>query len=651
MIKTDKSAFDFGGSKIEIITINTAVVGTGAAGYNAALQLHRLGRRDIAVVTEGAGCGTSRNTGSDKQTYYKLSLSGDSADSVADMARDFFAGRCVDGDHALCEAALSARCFLQLCELGVGFPSNRYGEFVGYRTDHDTRGRATSAGPLTSKMMTEALQKAVAEREIPVLDGLLAVDILKQPNGEVCGLVCLDLSGCRGSSPLVLINCKSIIWATGGPAGMYARSVYPECHHGGSGVAFAAGAGGKNLTEWQFGLASTHPRWNVSGTYMQVLPRFVSVDKSGVEREFLSEYFGDIGKMLSAVFKKGYEWPFDCNKVVGGSSVIDLLVFRETLLGRRVFLDFRSNPLGREVDYSALSPEAADYLSAAGACFGTPVERLEHMNPPAVELYASKGVDLHSEMLEIALCAQHNNGGIDVDLWWQTSVSGLFCVGEAAGTHGVCRPGGSALNAGQVGALRAAQFIAQNRGGSPMAADEFAKLAAATTARELDFCKQAVGGDTCRAFSERMSELMSEVGGAVREQGKINAALSEIRGLLDSFESVKVPCAADLQLAFRLRDSAVSRYVYLSAMADYIAHGGASRGSAIYRSGQGVLPGGLDEGFRFKPDDHALDSVVQTVAFDGKDCRCEWRSVRPVPDGGGFFENVWRGYRENKNVY
>ena len=81
--------------------------------------------------------------------------------------------------------------------------------------------------------------------------------------------------------------------------------------------AFEAGVKGKNLTEWQYGLASTAPRWNVSGTYMQVLPRFVSVDENGNEYEFLNDYFSSLGECLSKVFKKGYEWPFDCKKRQG----------------------------------------------------------------------------------------------------------------------------------------------------------------------------------------------------------------------------------------------------------------------------------------------------------------------------------------------
>ena len=101
------------GVQLPVYSLNTVVVGTGAAGFNAADCLWDNGQKDIAIVTEGINMGTSRNTGSDKQTYYKISLSGGDPDSVAAMAKVYFSGQCVDGDHALCEAALSAQSFLK----------------------------------------------------------------------------------------------------------------------------------------------------------------------------------------------------------------------------------------------------------------------------------------------------------------------------------------------------------------------------------------------------------------------------------------------------------------------------------------------------------------------------------------------------------
>ena len=55
----------------------TVVIGSGCAGLNAADWLYDLGERDFILLTEDMNSGTSRNTGSDKQTYYKLSLAGD----------------------------------------------------------------------------------------------------------------------------------------------------------------------------------------------------------------------------------------------------------------------------------------------------------------------------------------------------------------------------------------------------------------------------------------------------------------------------------------------------------------------------------------------------------------------------------------------
>ena len=207
----------------------------------------------------------------------------------------------------------------------------------------------------------------------------------------------------------------------------------------------------------------------------------------GDEREFLYDFFSDEGELLSKVFLKGYQWPFDVRKVADGSSVIDLLVYLEQKKGRRVFLDFRTNPGGGEIPFHKLTSEAYEYLDKAGACFGTPLERLLHMNAPAVDFYRERGVDLSSEMLEIALCAQHNNGGLSIDCWWQTNVTGLFAAGEAAASHGVYRPGGSALNAGQVGSTRAAQYIAARRTGAPDE-DAFHRLLASALGQAKALC-------------------------------------------------------------------------------------------------------------------------------------------------------------------
>ena len=122
-----KTTIEISGVRFPLYSLNTLIIGSGAAALNAAVNLFEFGQKDIAVATERWGGGTSNNAGSDKQTYYKLSLSGDVTDSPLEMARDLFNGGCMHGDIALCEAQNSAQAFFHLVSLGVPFPHDRFG--------------------------------------------------------------------------------------------------------------------------------------------------------------------------------------------------------------------------------------------------------------------------------------------------------------------------------------------------------------------------------------------------------------------------------------------------------------------------------------------------------------------------------------------
>ena len=85
-------------------------------------------------------------------------------------------------------------------------------------------------------------------------------------------------------------------------------------------------------------------------------------------------------------------------------------------------------------------------------------------------------------------------------------------------------------------------------------------------------------------------------------------------------------------------------------MSDY-AENYKTRGSALYYDTNGQLRDGLDEVFRFSHDGGENNGSIQQVKFGNESCDVSYRPVRPMPEGGGFFENVWRGYRENGNIY
>ena len=527
-------------------TYHTLIIGTGCAGFNAADKLYELGVRDIAIITEGRYMGTSRNTGSDKQTYYKLSLCGSDGDSVREMADTLYSGGGVMGEHALCEAAYSARCFMRLVELGVPFPTNEYGEYAGYKTDHDPRTRATSCGPLTSKYMTEALERSVLAKGIEIIDFQRVIKILTDESG-VTGVACV----CTATGECRVISCQNVILCTGGPAGIYENTVYPESQHGATGLGIDAGAALSNVEEWQYGIASTKFRWNLSGTYQQVLPRYISVDANGNETEFLYDQLGE--ESLGLIFLKGYQWPFDVRKLEG-SSRVDLAVAGEIKKGNRVYLDFLHNPKGLENGFGALPTEAYSYLERSGALFGTPIERLKKMNEGAIELYADHGIDLYTEHLEIAVCAQHCNGGIAVDAYWQSDVTGLYVAGEAAGTFGVYRPGGSALNSTQVGSLRAAEHIAA-QGDRPCGPAHYTMPAI------------RYGESNLASIRGELQREMSRVADFDRSTDGMKALFERTDRLYGKFfDTVVIGDETELAALFRTYDMVLTQRAVLSAM-------------------------------------------------------------------------------------
>ncbi|MCR4622621.1 MAG: FAD-binding protein [Clostridiales bacterium] len=613
-----------GQTEIDTCVFRTVVIGSGCAGLNAAASLKALGENSLCIVTDGMDRGTSRNAGSDKQTYYKLSLAGETPDSVYEMAKALISEG-VNGDTALCEAAGSAQAFFRLVQLGVDFPTNEYGEFVGYRTDHDNRGRATSAGPLTSRKMTEALEKETLRLGIPVFDGWTAFALLIDA-GRAAGVLAYSPAKNR----LCLFAASHVIIATGGPAQIYEASVYPLSQQGMTGMAAMAGARLSNLHQWQYGIASTAFRWNLSGSYQQVLPRYVSVDKNGNEHEFLNEAFPeDPMEAVRRTFLKGYQWPFDVRKT-DGSSQIDLLVHKENAIGRRVYLDFRRNPFPLADDLSNLDGPAKEYLANTGAVQDTPYKRLMFMNSPAAELYRAHGIDLETEMLEIRVCAQHHNGGIAVDTDWQTSIPGLYAVGECAGTFGAYRPGGSALNSTQVGSLRAAQHIARSSMLEPVQDPELLSAQVENALDGLGF------GANCTDIGLLFRREMSLRGAHLRDICALRALDAKLESVLEAAKKPFDSLPDDMEARIRLRDQLVIQRAVISAMV---------KAAQVYGStGAGLA---LDAEGRPLPHAEKSENLVLYTEKSGDGYTTSAEPARPIPKGEQWFENVWKKYRES----
>ena len=419
--------------------------------------------------------------------------------------------------------------------MGLPVPLDVYGAVLRYKTDHDEAGRATSCGPRTSRLMVRALAEESARLGVPVVNRSTGAQILVDQR-RVVGLLAFNSGDRTSENPLGLavFPCEALVIAAGGPGELYRDSVYPKHCFGALGLALEAGIEAVNLTESQFGIGT--PRdgfpWNLSGTYAQCLPYIYSSDASGKERNFLADYYRTTQELASNVFRKGYQWPFHASRMLDfGSSLVDLAIFRETQAGRTVSMDFNRNPepVPGDAPFSLdrLDADVRAYLANNEALLASPIERLARMNPLSIELYKRYKKDITREPLAFAVNNQHMNGGIAVDIWGRSSLEGCYAIGEAAGTHGVTRPGGAALNAGQVFGLRCAQHIAARKREASSDAPPMPILEAAIEAA-IGGLHGAEGIDW-REIEREVQARMSDHAGFICSAEGVRAALSDAR--------------------------------------------------------------------------------------------------------------------------
>ena len=607
-------------------------------------------------------------SGSDKQTYYKMGTSPHVPDSAEAFAKTLTAAGCVHGDLALAEGIGSLREFYHLVQAGVPFPHDALGSYIGYKTDHDPSERATSAGPKTSKFMSACLQRQAEDCGMRIFDSQEVARLLTRGRGgnqanprRADGR---SPAGRRAAAGPQLFLLRELVLAAGGPGELY-KTTSTRGQLGLHGLALKAGLAAENLTESQFGLASIRFRWNVSGTYMQAIPRIFSTDADGGdEREFLAEYFPTMRRWPPTSSSRATSGPS-----IRSGSRTPVVADRHAGDGRDVARPagvhgFPPQPRGparhQAFRMADLDDEARDYLDKAGATQRRPIERLAHMNPPAIEIYAEHGIDLRREPLEIAVCASTTTAASRSTSGGSPASAHTFVIGEMAGTHGVKRPGGSALNAGQVGGLRAAEYIAnvyppRGERGRPAALPAALRRAVA----DLAAIFSETGGLDGREVIGQIQDRMTASGGHIREIADARAALQQAVALWRQVRrrGFRAETAAEALAAIRARHLALTSVAYLKAIVTLLAQGGGSRGShlVLHPAGTAVHPEVRNpqtgRPLQFKKENRRLRKGILRLEFDptAPDLfRCRNVSPRRVRREDVAFEVAWDRFRKGR---
>ena len=646
------------GFSLPVHRCEALVLGSGAAGLRAAVEMKRRGV-DVVIATQSAFGGTSACSGSDKQTLHTANGAGRGDDYRA-MADALGAGGAMDEDTAYVEAVGSSRALSSLQFMGLPVPQDRLGGVLLYQTDHDEVGRATSCGPRTSRLMVQVLANEAIRLNVPIFNQTTGVRLLVESNAgrRVVGALAISPKRRTGNNPLGLTVFLSgaLVIATGGPGELYRDSVYPRHCFGSLGLALEAGIDAVNLTESQFGIGTPrdHFPWNLSGTYIQCMPYIYSRDSQGNERNFLADCYRTTRELASNIFRKGYQWPFHATRMLDfGSSLLDLAVYRETRAGRKVFMDFNRNPLAvpgdAEFSLDRLDDDVLAYLGKSGALLEAPLDRLRQMNPLSIELYKRYKYDITRDPLEFAINNQHMNGGLAVDTWGETSLRGCYAVGEAAGTHGVTRPGGAALNAGQVFGTRCAEHIAVRRESDPEVRTDVALVEQAVE-NVLDVL-QADSALTVGAIRNDVQARMSDDAGILCNANDVGSALDAARALNKSIrqQGIAYDGAPGALRALQWQQTALLSEAVLTALAFFVEHGGGSRGARAFCAPDGdrtpMARTGPLEDFRFASECPEGRAEQIHVRLKGESFACATRLVRRRDrDSQPFFERDWPGF-------
>jgi succinate dehydrogenase/fumarate reductase flavoprotein subunit len=633
------------------------VVGSGAAGLRAAVEMKRRGD-DVAILSQSAWGGTSACSGSDKQTLHTANTA-DQGDNYKAMARAIRGGGAMDEDTAYVEAVGSSRMMASLQYLGLPLPQDPLGGTLRYQTDHDEVGRATSCGPRTSRLMVKVLAEEAIHLGVPFYNQTTAVKIITEGDGaerRVVGVLVMRASDRTETNPLgvALFVCMVVVLAAGGPGELYRDSVYPNGCFGSLGLALEAGVELVNLTESQFGIGTRREGfpWNLSGTYVQAMPHIYSVGADGSEHHFLAEYYRSTQELASNVFRKGYQWPFHATRMLNfGSSLVDLAIYRESAAGRRIFMDFNRNPLPVPGDLpfslDRLDDDVRRYLGKAGADQNLPIDRLKHMNPLSIELYRRYKIDIARAPLEFAVNNQHMNGGIMVDTWGRSNLAGCYAIGEAAGTHGVTRPGGAALNAGQVFGTRTAEHIGAS-GRAKLASTRDVSAAADAGVAQLLAVLRPESALTVKSIRSQVQARMSDRAGMICDAESVGQALVDARRLNGEIRTKGIAYgrAGEAARSVQWQQMALASEAVLGALDFFVRNGGGSRGARAICDPEGeslplVSSRALPE-YRFRKEraEHRDEQIV--VRLDGGAMTISTRPNRTFDESSkSFFERDW----------
>ena len=368
------------------------VIGSGAAGLYAALCIPD--RYSVGLITKD-----KLKTGASKWAQGGIAAAINSDDSPSLHLEDTLkagAGLC---DRTAVEflVANAASSIESLVHMGVAFDRHNNKLAMTLEAAH-SRPRVLHAADTTGKAIITTLTEQVLQRpNIEVLSQAFALNLwLNEQTGYCQGISLLH------QQKISWIKAEAVILATGGGGQVFSQTTNPPVSTGdGVAIAWRSGAIVRDLEFVQF-----HP---------------TALTKPDAPRFLISEAVRGEGAHL--VDSQGKRFAFEYHP--------DGELAPRDIVSRAIFTHLQKT--GETNVYLDLRP--------------IPEEKIRYRFPNIIHVCQKWGVDLFNEPIPVAPAAHYWMGGIEVDRRNNTSIPGLYAVGETAstGVHGANRLASNSL--------------------------------------------------------------------------------------------------------------------------------------------------------------------------------------------------------------
>ncbi len=243
-------------SNMRTMSFDGVIVGGGGAGMRAALQLAQSGYK-TAVITKVFP--TRSHTVSAQGGITCAIASDDPQDQWQWHMYDTVKGSDYIGDQDAIEymCSVGPEAIFELDHMGLPFSRTEEGRiyqrpFGGQSKDYGEGGQAArtcAAADRTGHALLHTLYQGNVKNKTVFLNEWYAVDIVKNADGAVVGVIALDIE----TGETVYVKSKATVFATGGAGRIYASTTNAHINTGdGIGMALRAGFPVQDIEMWQF---------------------------------------------------------------------------------------------------------------------------------------------------------------------------------------------------------------------------------------------------------------------------------------------------------------------------------------------------------------------------------------------------------------